>query len=303
MNVSRVLSKYYDHLSSYLKNYFLEYRSSVEKHKLTINSVEWEYYKAGSGPTLLLFHGGFFNGEMYFHQFNYFKSDYTVIAPTIPVVVQRFEDILTGIRKILEVEYLDDQKISVLGLSFGGMIAQLFLRKHTDIIDNVILSHTAVNDKKLMTKYKRLRPMFKILPWIIITLLFKRGASKKEWGINSEWKELVSAFFEEYFYTTFSKELVIARSHCIYDYRNYDLTPIEFDFWKGKMLILTTEDDTLQHLHYFKEIYPMVYEYCFPVGLGGHHTVFYYPDQYNAIVLEFLKGRMEIFSQLAEKKE
>ena len=81
------LPAYYQNLSREKIDYFSKFRSSVKKYSTIIENIKWTYFKAGTGPPLILFHGGFLSGEMYFHQFLYFKNTNTVIAPTVPVEI------------------------------------------------------------------------------------------------------------------------------------------------------------------------------------------------------------------------
>ena len=105
---------------------------------------EFKYIESGSdGEVLLLLHGLFGALSNFEGILNYFKKDYNVVIPLLPI----FE---LPIRKISVsglVDYVSDfvlyknyEKVHVLGNSLGGHIALLYTLSHADKINTVILT-------------------------------------------------------------------------------------------------------------------------------------------------------------------
>jgi pimeloyl-ACP methyl ester carboxylesterase len=108
------------------------------------------YLDYGSGPTILLVHGGGAGSAVWFRQIAELSKRYRVIAPDNPIFGLSSQparsvpvpEIITGFLS----SFLDAMKIertSIAGLSIGGFAAAMFALDHPDRVDRLVLLNSA----------------------------------------------------------------------------------------------------------------------------------------------------------------
>ena len=117
-----------------------EFRFTHKYKHLLVNHAEWEYISCGRGEqTLLLLPGGLSVGKSTFLLIMAFEKEYRIIAPSYALSLT-MTGLCDGIAHILETETVN--RANVLGGSYGGLVAQYFVRKYPDKARSLILSHT-----------------------------------------------------------------------------------------------------------------------------------------------------------------
>jgi pimeloyl-ACP methyl ester carboxylesterase len=271
------------------------FESKFPKRTIKINEVEWSYRIGGNGESaMIFFHGGYLDGDMYIHQMLAFGEQYYVLAPTTPASVVNITDIISATLNILEKEGFKEKNLILLGVSFGGIISQVFLENHPQKIRKVILSHTLSQNEEYYRKFRSNLRQFTILPWFILKWLFRRGGAKMagSWGEKTKWGDLMAVYFSGIM-NKMSKELVVNRTKCLVDFWNHTITTKTGEEWNDRILIISSNDDNEMMKNQVEEligIYPESKIHRFEVGKGGHHTVFYFPEEYNAVVKTFLES-------------
>ena len=105
-----------------------EFRFTHNYKHLFVDGGEWEYISCGRGEqTLLLLPGGLSVGESTFPLITDFEKEYRIIAPSYALSLT-MTGLCDGIAHILETENVN--QAHVLGGSYGGLVAQYFVRKH-----------------------------------------------------------------------------------------------------------------------------------------------------------------------------
>jgi pimeloyl-ACP methyl ester carboxylesterase len=113
-----------------------------------VDGLSIAYERAGSGPALVLLHGFLFDSRAWRPQIESLSSDFTVIAwdapgagrssdPPETFATADWADCLGG---LLEVEGVGAAHI--LGLSWGGIVAQEFYRRHPQRTRSLVLADT-----------------------------------------------------------------------------------------------------------------------------------------------------------------
>jgi len=136
-----------------------EFRLAHPYKRLTSGAIEWEYISCGRGEeTLLLLPGALSVGESTFPLITAFENDYRIIAPSYALSLT-MTSLCDGIAHVLEAEGVD--QAHVLGGSYGGLVAQYFVRRYPSKVHSLILSHTFL----LTPKYEKpLRIAGKLFP-------------------------------------------------------------------------------------------------------------------------------------------
>ncbi len=264
----------------------------IKKHQiksLVINKVTGRYITGGkSNIGFLIFPGG--GQDMYssYDLIEAYENKYKVISLNIT----GFKDLQTFfkfINKILEVEKL--KKIIVYGLSFGGFIAQHYVRENKKKVIKLILSHTATTKSKPVVK-KIIIPgkiayfFLPIIPISLLRYLVKKNAGRIQAGhsnILDLWKKYMSKSNLEKrteFIDRFGLDF-LNRKYLNSFYRlgtNMEREEKKwgeniFDDWSKNILIIKAIDDPLaQDDGMLKKYYPLAKEYIFHGT--GHLTPF-----------------------------
>jgi len=116
------------------------FRASAPIHSLRHDGVEWTYRATGNGTQgLLLLPGAVGSGEAFFTLTPLLIDTHRILAIAYPRV-DSLARLLEGLRAILDREGLESA--DMVGGSFGGLIAQAFLRRFPQRTRRVALSAT-----------------------------------------------------------------------------------------------------------------------------------------------------------------
>lgn len=280
--------KFYKKVPQEQKEQLIRFRSAHQSKHLDVAGTEWEYISGGQGEeTLLLLPGAFGNPEISFKIIMALENDYRVIAPTYPSTATTMAQLMDGAAAILEAEGISHAH--VLGGSFGGIVAQCFVRKYPQMVDKLILSHTIPPKAERVKRSKRVAILLFFFPlWLILSLTKKR-TSKMIPEEHAEY-EFWQAYLKEEI-THLNKKVMqnILKRGIDLD-QNYTFTPDDLKDWPGKMLILESGDDPLapgESREVLKSLYPRAQVNTFHGT--GHASSIIKPEEYLSAVKKFLK--------------
>jgi pimeloyl-ACP methyl ester carboxylesterase len=103
---------------------------------------QWRYRIFGAGErTFLVIPGGELVNDLGFEFALAISETHRVVYPAYPRAPS-IEALADGLCSILDAEGID--RVAILGASFGGAVAQVFVRRHPDRVAELILSNTGV---------------------------------------------------------------------------------------------------------------------------------------------------------------
>jgi pimeloyl-ACP methyl ester carboxylesterase len=218
---------------------------------LESQSRRWSYLTAGepSAPVLLLLHGGGGDAETMFRYIEGFSGDFYVIAPDLPPQVSHMDDALPGLLHILQTEQVD--KAQVVGMSFGALLAQMFVRRFPSRVQNLVLTHTLLPSEHLLEATKMQRNLMRISPASLLMWRLRRAHQKaiaqSRTPADSHERAFWQAYFDELYATRFSKQDVLSRVSLTIDYHSSEsFTVRDLRGWSGQLLIIeSSEDDVI----------------------------------------------------------
>jgi pimeloyl-ACP methyl ester carboxylesterase len=259
------------------------FRASHPSHTTRVQSVAWEYLTGGSGAeTVLLLVGGLRVADAGFRAMLELERDFRVIAPTYPRV-ETLAALGDGLAGVLNAEGIDHAH--VLAGSFGGMVAQCFVRQHPARVKTLILSNTAVLDETAAARYQTELEMLAPLP----NELVRVGAKERFYQMVAP-LEAESAFWRAYLDELFSVRLdkadLLSTYRCLLDFANhYTLPPIS----QPPTLIIESEDDATfgkAQRDAVKALYPKAALHSFQNA--GHSAATTQRETYFRVVREFI---------------
>lgn len=248
----------------------------------------WQYYDIGTDNdhVILWLVGGLRMADVAFRSIPLMQSDFRIIAPNYPPI-HSMADMADGFNAILKAEGV--KQCSVLAGSFGGMVAQVFVRQHPKRVNKLILSTTTAPDSDHAERFQQQRDM---IAASLEDLVMETAKDQMYGMINPPESEAQfwKAYLDELYSTRLNKDDLIATYDCMIDFMsNYVFQPNDLLDWHGDILILDSNDDKIfdessrQHVN---TLYPQAHSHTFKSG--GHSPARSQPDVYFDIVRKFL---------------
>jgi len=211
-------------------------------------AVRWEYIAGGSGDETILFvHGFAATGESHFLQVGALEEDFRVIAPTVPAVTT-MKAIADGVAAVLDAEGVE--RAHVMGVSFGGLVAQAFVHHHPDRVADLILSHTLVPRESAAGEVDGRIKASRLLPRFVYGRLARLGGirmlEKEIPDLTPEELAFWKANFTELYPDVITKDLAVGRLRAGRDFIvNYELSKGGPMGWEGRVLVMESAVDSM----------------------------------------------------------
>jgi pimeloyl-ACP methyl ester carboxylesterase len=203
--------------------------------------VTWEYLDSGQGDAaVLLLVGGLRVADAAYRNIPELNAAFRVIAPAYPAL-NDIDVVADGLAAVLDDAGLD--RVHVLAGSFGGMIAQVFVRRHPQRVARLVLSTTTTPDPAAADRYRQALGFVQALPddqWPLVarTQMFEIIAPPEEQHA------FYRAYLDELYTQRLSKADLLSTYHCLIDFNaNRTFTPDDLKDWSGSVLVLESDDD------------------------------------------------------------
>ncbi len=266
---------------------FRQFRADHPFKHLAQGNVDWEYYDLGSGPkTRLVLTGAL--GIPYFdwHHLAHFAKKSRVIDP-VYAPVKTMDDLCDGIAGILRHEGIEN--VHVQGGSYGGFVAQVFVRRYPEMVKSLILSHTqppypddpGIKQMEGMLRWMSLMPTGFLRRMMRLSL--NRLMPPKKPG-----NELMLAIYAELLQKMSKADALSTLSRTI-SFQRCRFTPDDLAAWPGRLLIMMSEDDRTTPTAVradFKKLYPQAQVHLFKGS--GHTTSWDQAEEYRRVIDKFV---------------
>lgn len=270
------------------------FRQDHPEKSLQQGDYIWRYYTAGeSGSAILLLPGGMGMGEAYFSVIQALKTDFQLIAPSYPEVVT-IKDMMKGLLAIVDKEGHDH--VHVLGVSFGGLLAQEWIQRYPNRVNKVILSNTTTSScyipleikKQRQKKMQRMNTLIRFIPNQLLLKLFQKKITPHFKAMQEEDKK----FWTDYFFSGLARKSVnqmVSMYKCMLDFlSNYSYTQPDQAQWEGRIMIIDSISDGAFHdkeQMAVRELYPFATVISFPDA--GHLSIITAFDSYLLHIKKF----------------
>lgn len=270
-------------------NRLLQFRVEHPFRQIDVAGVRWEILSCGRGEqVLLLLPGGLRVAETAFAYVQLFEDVCRVIVPTYPPVWS-MEEITTGLAAVLDAEQV--QAAHLLGQSYGGLVAQVFVRRYPERVKRLVLSSTGplapfTKRARALVALSRVMPL---LPERLVLRTYKR-ALLPVLSVPGPDRQFWEAYLDELVERRLTKADVLSHFRTLEDAkRRFAFAPGEQSAWHGEVLIIGADDDaasTAADRSRMQEIYPQAQVHVIPGA--GHTAAMSEPEQYAAVVKAFL---------------
>jgi pimeloyl-ACP methyl ester carboxylesterase len=264
------------------------FRADHPLKQAEIGGRAWEYIAAGRGDrALLLLPGSLGTADSTWIVLPHFEDRFRVIAPTYAEVLTMAE-LVDGIAGILDREGIE--KAAVSGGSYGGVMAQVFVRRHPGRTERLILSHTFLPEPgSRIRQMERALRLFRYVPEGLLRTLFRKRMA----GLLPKTPEtaLFRAYVQEVAELHVTKKSLLALYGRIVDlYANYHFKPADLEGWPGKILLLMSDNDPVTPTAARvaqQALYPRAEAHVF--SGSGHATALLQPQRYFEVMDRFLE--------------
>jgi pimeloyl-ACP methyl ester carboxylesterase len=273
----------------------LEFRSTHPVQQRSIDGVEWNYILSGTGSeTIVIMGGPLSTPEMHYRSILNLEKDYRVLSLSYSVF-SRVDNFIDGLAKLLDLESIE--RFHLWGTSLGAGICHVLMRRQSineihplkNRVDKLILSTFGLYNSRKVSQIKILIWFFQSLPYwttskyIIFTM--------------SIWLKATDEF-DPSFHIAHTQDIINCQNNQqtlvghyrmvvdIFENSKYNLKQ-ETD--SSAILIIETQDEESldrSEQEAFRQTYPNAHIHFFESG--GHLREITHPDEYPAIVREFL---------------
>lgn len=260
---------------------------------LKINGVEWEYETAGRGrEAMLLFHGAVGGAETMSALAEAFADEFRTIAPTV-ADVSTLDEVCDAASAILDREHV--ARAHVFGGSFGGLVAQAFLKRRPAQVETLTLLSTGAPDRKTAARTSRMSKLVRLLPFPLTRAMLKLETSRH---LNTpappdaaERLNAAKRRLEEYFDRRLTKRTLLSRVELSLDFNlRESYAPSDLGAWPGRVLIVESDNDPTippAERQRLRDTYPRAMVCTFPNA--GHMLTLLQPEALTGLVKAFIK--------------
>jgi len=266
-----------------------EFRATHPLKHTTVEGVGWDYIASGEGDeALFLLPGGAMVGEAGFTRIPTFEERYRVITPDYPQVSDAAR-LLDGLAGVLDAEGV--HVAHVLGPSYGGLVAQCFVRRHPGRVKTLILANTLVPPRSLLWPSKIFLTLLPFVPVGCLRTFRERTLARSFSGVPSVPEE-DQAFWRDYQHELVSRlskpELRDMYRLGIDLMQSFRFEPDDLASWPGRVLILQSDEDivTPEQRAELRQTYPQARVHTFRGA--GHTPWISHREEYLSAIKEFL---------------
>ncbi len=282
----KTFDDYYADVPTEQKARLAEFRAAHPLKEARIQGNRWEYIACGRGEaTILWLVGGLRVADAAYRSIPLMEDSFRIIAPTYPAL-ETMAELVDGLAGLLKAEKI--AQAHVLSGSFGGMVAQAFIRRYPDMADRVVLSTTTAPDPQLAERYRQQAQMIAVAPPDLVASVSKPNFIQMIDPPEDE-RAFWTAYVDELFSERLGKNDQLSTIQCLLDFvDNYALTPDDLKQWAGRLLIIESEDDATFDAaarERLRNLYPMAEVHTFEGG--GHSPGTTRRDEFFAVVREF----------------
>lgn len=144
---------------------------------VTLDGMDWAYIATegyGEGEVVLVLAGALCAPEVSWKTIAALAGKYRVIAPEYPPL-DRMEALVDGIAAVLKREGVT--QAHVLGGSYGGFVAQVFVRSYPELTRSLVLSHTLPPYAESAKSARKIMPWLALLPGSVLRWLMGKRLS------------------------------------------------------------------------------------------------------------------------------
>jgi pimeloyl-ACP methyl ester carboxylesterase len=226
-----------------------EFRATQRVETLAIGTSTWTWLDShGSGPPILLLHGGLGDGESFFQLISPLAMHFRVLSVSIPASLSSVRATINDLTALLD--HLQIDKISLYGHSQGGYLAQRMLSDKPSRVANLALSGTCLPSEDHARTLERQLRIVRLLPDTLLRLAaaaqFRRILRRDASELGNEERRFWLRYFVEGLKIDGLRSRVVSSARLQLDYHRGPVPSLpDPQTWSGQVLLVTFGHDSI----------------------------------------------------------
>lgn len=236
--------------------------------RVMVRGDEWSVIDTtGAGQTVLVVPGGAGQAEAEFRAIAALEDRFRVVSPTYPAI-KCMDELADGIVQLLD--ELHVARVHVWGNSFGGMVAQVLVRRAPHRVLTLSLGRTTAPDPRAARRASVQRRVAEALPSGLVRRLSRVAFERRLRDLDPAERTFWEGFLETQFLPR-AKERMVVLAALAADFSARTLSAEDLGSWEGRVLLLSAPDDQLYgtQLARLEQLYPGARHVELP---GGGHV-------------------------------
>lgn len=280
------IERYYAAVPAEQRERLAVFRQSHPPQRVTLDGISWEFIACGTGAhTILWLVGGLRVADAAYRSIPLLEDGFRIIAPTYPPL-PTLNALCDGLAALLDSQGVE--RAHILSGSFGGIVAQAFIRRHPARAGRVVLSTTTALDAQAAERYRQQAAMIAAAP-PELALESSKAYFVQMIAPPDDERAFWTAYVDELFSERLGKDDLLSTIACMLDFaENLPLSPDDLADWPGRLLIIESEDDATFDADArarLKALYPAARVHTF--AAGGHSPATTQRETFFALVREF----------------
>lgn len=263
---------------------------------------QYRYYKkADAKATLVLLTGGIGLSDLFYLHFERFAQDFSVITFDYQISYVNHTEFADAVAELLN---RLGEKVWLVGQSLGGIVAQIIAKRHPEVVEGLVLSNTCSLAKDMgeeaychlmgmIQSQKKSKKLLAILPFSLYKKMIKWAVMKKKTADFTEKEKALMEGLCDAMLELLTKEYEYHMIDFLIDAEHhFGMVPEDFIRWKGKVLLILSEDDLTFNQACKDSLIAVMPEPAVVTDItGGHLALLVKLDKYAATVAEFILQR------------
>jgi pimeloyl-ACP methyl ester carboxylesterase len=230
----------------------------VRRHparRVDVDGEAWSVIDTGgAGQAVLVVPGGAGQAEAEFQAIAALEDTFRIVCPTYPLV-ESMDELVDGLVRLLDELHID--RVHVWGNSFGGMVAQVLVRRAPQRVPTLSLGRTTAPDPRAARRSRVQRRVTETLPSGLVRRLSRLAFARRLRDLDPAERTFWEGFLESEF-LPYAKDRMVALAALAADFTARALSADDLQDWQGRVLLLGAPDDRLYgpQLAKLEQLYP-----------------------------------------------
>jgi pimeloyl-ACP methyl ester carboxylesterase len=238
------MDKHYRNVPPDMQQLFLAFREQHPLKQLQVEGITWEYFLTGSSSSqpILILPGGLGTAESTWRMVTRLDpSKYYLLCPSYPPQIGTMSGLADGIAAILRYEGI--QSTYLVGGAYGSMLAQVFVHRHTALVDKLVLTHAY---PPVPSRIRTVEPTLRLLryvPMFMVRNILRTQMTGRLPAIPPPELQLIAAQVRETLDTQLTRQGAMNIYLRMVEFDKQEFTYTDLESWPGKALFILVDDD------------------------------------------------------------
>jgi pimeloyl-ACP methyl ester carboxylesterase len=299
------VSDYYRDVPAEVLEKYHTFRQEYPLRQASIEGITWEYILAGhpSGQPLVVLPGGLGTAESSWRMLTQLDPhSYRLVCPSYPGQIGTMSDLADGLAKILQQEGISSAY--VVGGAYGSMLAQVFIHRHMEMTNRLVLIHAYTPLPKRANSVDPTLRVLRLAPMFMVKNLLRSQMTGRLPVTPPPELLLIAAQIRETLETKLNRQAALNTYLRMADFDRQYFTFSDLENWPGKTLIILAEDDptTTEELrNELQALYPGA-SLCLLKGSSQDNPLLE-TNEYVRVMEEFFAGKTDFGAEKEQSSE